>query len=510
MACLATVRLICVVLLHASQEVAANGGDFRNAHDEQCSEGVPEESPSLLQGLSSRSTIINARVSESGGRRGHGNASVNLSVREPPSNLDKPQLMEISDMISNIRSPMHSATVPSLAASLASLSVTAGLLDAQSPPSTGRGSSVLPEVRDAPYVSSASAAQRNGNLGSSLLAVRDAPYASTTGIISLLLGVAVFTILSVTLCLGLASTTDSGKGQEHIVSREQLLLKGGQDDMRHSNLPRPSVQRSSGGAVYSHTPNSPQTPQSQSMPFESASPGYSPSQDFCQELVVPQGKECVLLVPSLRAATPGQGRDEVLHVTDQEGCVCLCLQQGSFTVSEGGGLRLANPGQREKISLLSTNRQRVLAYCVQKGDPPKSFHIHRADDELFARLFYNDRDGYYKLDGTVGNAGSLRFCGQVHNKISIMDDQPPHGLYAYTEVRRDSSPASGHITLRVGPLVDVGLILCGLLAMVRMEAQRMSIRSSIGAPSLSQASLPSRMQANSASEQPRFIDASVM
>merc|ERR1719235_2127563 len=89
---------------------------------------------------------------------------------------------------------------------------------------------------------------------------------------------------------------------------------------------------------------------------DSALGGGAQAQDFCPELVVPSGSECVLMVPAL-PYNPGDAgtEDSVFHVTDQENSTCLCIRLQSFNVP-GGGLRLATPGLRERIVLMSGTR----------------------------------------------------------------------------------------------------------------------------------------------------------
>jgi len=188
---------------------------------------------------------------------------------------------------------------------------------------------------------------------------------------------------------------------------------------------------------------------------------------FCSELVVPDGSECVLMVPILpQTIFDVIQENSVFPVNDMEGSTCLCIRLQSFTVL-GEGLRVATPGLRERIMLMAANSpQRILAHCERHG---LSFHVHCHDDELFARLS-RDETGAYSL---VGRSGPImRFTG-LTSDCSVRVANPEGRVLAYIE-KGDVS----HFKLRVGPLVDVGLVLCGLLALSRMEAERLSIRPS--------------------------------
>lgn len=189
------------------------------------------------------------------------------------------------------------------------------------------------------------------------------------------------------------------------------------------------------------------------------------SDAFCPELIVPDGSECVLMVPTLPPTAPDDHDpgDPIFHIVDQEGSTCLCIRLQSCAVP-GEGLRRATSGLRERIVLMSATRLRVLAYCERHG---LSFHVHCHDDELFARLS-RDETGAYAM---VGRSGPLLMYNGQMTDCSVRVTNVEGQLLAYCEKGNAS-----HITLRVGPLVDVGLIVCGLLALDRMEMERLSMR----------------------------------
>lgn len=191
---------------------------------------------------------------------------------------------------------------------------------------------------------------------------------------------------------------------------------------------------------------------------------------FCPELVVPEGSECVLMVPILPPTVLDvirDGGDSIFHVVDQAGNTCLCVRVQSFAVA-GDGLRVARPGLRERIVLTSATRFRVLAYCERHG---LSFHVHRNDDQLVARLNRDEKSGQYSL---VSRSGPLLEYQGKFGDHSMRVNNPEGQEIAFCEKGN-----ADRFILRVGPLVDVGLVLCGLFAVDRMEAERLSLRPSV-------------------------------
>jgi hypothetical protein len=208
---------------------------------------------------------------------------------------------------------------------------------------------------------------------------------------------------------------------------------------------------------------------------------------FCPELIVPEGSECALKIPRLAPPSdnPGPdqgGGDSISHIVDQDGGTCLCVRILSSVVpydrvqnkipgdhALGSSLRLhkAAPGLSERIVLMSPTRLRVLAYCERRDS---SFHVHGHDDELFARLS-RDETGAYTM---VGRSGTLLlYNGQLtEGTVRVTDTESQ--VLAYCE-KCDSS----NITLKAGPLADVGLIICGLLALDRMETERVTSKASM-------------------------------
>lgn len=186
---------------------------------------------------------------------------------------------------------------------------------------------------------------------------------------------------------------------------------------------------------------------------------------FCPELTVPEGSECVLKIPIPPVPDTGSdqdGGDSIFHIVDQEGNTCLCVRILSMALP-GDGLK--PPSLGERIMLMSATKLRVLAHCERHGS---RFHVFGHDDELFAHLI-KDETGAYTM---VGKSGPLLlYSGQMAESSFEVSDTEGRMLASC-----EKSDDANDIILRVGPLVDVGLIICGLLALDRMEALSFTIK----------------------------------
>eukprot|EP00746_Dinoflagellata_sp_MGD_P008978 gnl/MRDRNA2_/MRDRNA2_118073_c0_seq1.p1 gnl/MRDRNA2_/MRDRNA2_118073_c0~~gnl/MRDRNA2_/MRDRNA2_118073_c0_seq1.p1 ORF type:complete len:464 (-),score=74.60 gnl/MRDRNA2_/MRDRNA2_118073_c0_seq1:23-1414(-) len=185
---------------------------------------------------------------------------------------------------------------------------------------------------------------------------------------------------------------------------------------------------------------------------------------FCPELTVPEGSECVLKIPIPPVPDTGSdqdGGDSIFHIVDQEGKTCLCVRILSLALP-GDGLKPPRLGERIVLMCPTT---RVLAYCERHGS---SISVFGHDDELFARLV-KDETGDYSM---VGRSGPLLvYHGQMAEGSFRVSDTEGRVLASY-----EKSDASDDIILRVAQLVDVGLIICGLLALDRMEALSFTLK----------------------------------
>jgi len=175
---------------------------------------------------------------------------------------------------------------------------------------------------------------------------------------------------------------------------------------------------------------------------------------FCQELVVPLGCECILMVPSRPL---GQG---TFNVTDTSGNEVLSVEPrheptGS-TTSLGGRVPVASRELQRLV--LKTKYGNLLAQCGRVSDTPDvhEFHFLTGDGDYYAKFTLNK--GGSNQHVLLTKAGvRLDFRGYPSDHAMEVTDGAGT-LVATTEVQ------NLHLyKLRVAPLVDVGLVLCGLL-----------------------------------------------
>jgi len=206
-----------------------------------------------------------------------------------------------------------------------------------------------------------------------------------------------------------------------------------------------------------------------------ASPGKYGQAEFCPDLVVPKGCECVLLVP-LTPLCMGP-----FDVCDPNGEVVLCVlpkSKSSPTSSPGTPGLTASKAAERRVSFgpmtlgpswrleLTTGKGVLLAQtsctCTSTGsgggDSAQSYELLTADGGYYATLRGNSEGFELDAAGTT-----IHFWGSFdHHAVNITDAAGK--LLATTELCVADFDSTGeYYRLRVAPLVDVGLLLCSLI-----------------------------------------------
>lgn len=204
---------------------------------------------------------------------------------------------------------------------------------------------------------------------------------------------------------------------------------------------------------------------------------------FCPELVVPSGRECVLLVPMVSNLP----LDEEKEVADLRGNAVLRIgissgRSAGQSISSFSGYSV--PGDARKISLMAAGSGEELAYCIARdsidGQGKQSsgeFAIYHASGELFGNVQgvrlpdWEAPEERYVLSAP---SGRLHFWGALEDfALNVTDDRGV--LLATTErCSVDFESKNEFFRLRVAPLADVGLVLCGLLSLGKLEDARLT------------------------------------
>lgn len=180
--------------------------------------------------------------------------------------------------------------------------------------------------------------------------------------------------------------------------------------------------------------------------------------DFCPDLIVPAGCECILIVPS----RPKRG--EPFNITDNNGSTVLTVTDDESSAGSAfprralvaGGLVLAKCGRAESSVPSSMLRAIDFELISSKGD-------------VWAELKYEPREGSEEQDRCTIKSKTgrqLLVMGSVrHNALNVTDQHG--GLLATTEPMTSTGPV-GHapgtiFRLRIAPQADVGLVLCALI-----------------------------------------------
>jgi len=166
---------------------------------------------------------------------------------------------------------------------------------------------------------------------------------------------------------------------------------------------------------------------------------------FCPDLVVPQHCECILVLP----VDVGTTRT-AFTIMDVHGSPVLKAVPGSQP--DGTWLATVTTSAGEKL---------VTCFDARPSSREVEYHLNRASGQSFAKLTYNQAQDKYLM--TLQSGTTLSIWGNFANSAVNITDAG-NRLLATTEIgSADFDPDGTYCRLRVAPLADVGLALCGLL-----------------------------------------------
>jgi len=220
------------------------------------------------------------------------------------------------------------------------------------------------------------------------------------------------------------------------------------------------------------------TPQASSADLSKAMIPPAEGGYLCAELVVPSNCECVLLVPMKPLG------EHPFEITDTHRSPVLFVvaagQPSRFVLSANDGLRLALFGAAESPNARSRSPPGRGRTSTGPATPALSlqgdFELQRPNGDHFARLTRGPTRERFTL---VTHAGvRLHFWGQKSVNVTDDEDQLVATTEQSSEVRCPGvSPESeSHqcCLLRVAPLTDVGLVLCGVLCVQHLARESVS------------------------------------
>jgi len=188
-----------------------------------------------------------------------------------------------------------------------------------------------------------------------------------------------------------------------------------------------------------------------------------PDSYFCADLVVPAGCECILKVPT---ASLSQGP---FHVTDVHDNAVLHIEPSALNV--GHWTDAEQRGQHRLV--LTTEFGTIMAQCGPSLTQARECDLLRAEGDHFAKITCAEEKAYTL---TARTGLKLFFWGSIESYTMNVIDRS--GRIVAKTGNISEIPASGETNsvatsqslveapiyrVRVAPLMDVGLVLCGLL-----------------------------------------------
>lgn len=172
---------------------------------------------------------------------------------------------------------------------------------------------------------------------------------------------------------------------------------------------------------------------------------------FCPDLIVPQHCECILVLPLDLAA-----KQSSFAITDTNGSQVLRVMPQP--AADGRAWR----------AYVTTSTGEGLVNCQESrpasGRADTEYHLIRTGGDHYAKMTFSPAQDRYLL--TLQNGSTIHFWGNFETSaVNITDDE--NRLLATTEIGSSDDLKESFCRLRVAPLADVGMALCGLLCIAQ-------------------------------------------
>mmetsp|Transcript_13792 Transcript_13792/g.37376 ORF Transcript_13792/g.37376 Transcript_13792/m.37376 type:complete len:490 (-) Transcript_13792:89-1558(-) len=194
-------------------------------------------------------------------------------------------------------------------------------------------------------------------------------------------------------------------------------------------------------------------------------PESTPQQDcFCPGLVVPDAMEFVFAIREVLAKVPQQLSFSIVDMSGHPLCHAIVNELGGAINGESCGIHMQ---YLDKEPLAQIHTEMLHA---QPGSLPV---ICRANGETFCELTRDQRFGTTRRYVLRDRSGDqlVAFHGDFREKAVNATD-PSGRILCVTQrctINRDNAPHASYYEVRVAPGADAGLLLCGLLAIDKVE-----------------------------------------
>jgi hypothetical protein len=195
----------------------------------------------------------------------------------------------------------------------------------------------------------------------------------------------------------------------------------------------------------------------------------SPVRNLCPGLVVPPNNDCFLAVPAVQNTLSRQGSE--FDVRDLSGKPVIRVEIGL-----AWGIAPANRRDNLLLTLHAAGMPGgapILGTCraMREEGGDWTVYIYDHHNELFASVSRDPFRSCYTLSSSIMNAQYV-FDGNPRDRVIRVTNErgnTPASLASTRPSGMDFDPRGEYYQMHVKSNVDVGLILCGMLAMEHLE-----------------------------------------
>lgn len=284
----------------------------------------------------------------------------------------------------------------------------------------------------------------------------------------LALGFGLACVVTTHKIIGTSTTRD---GMQQLRSSQESASSLDRDARAASSLLnlRPQSRHSAWGSTQATTPDTMVPNSTVWLAGPQPTRKAEPPPCLCPELVLPAGTECTLLVPRISPSC------QVVSIDDPR---CNPVFHASLFAkpsvpSTSLSVMAPSRGTTNGSLVLSSadHGKAVFAFCrevIAVEGKLQSLTIHSYKDELFGELKCNPGDGNRNFKIVTSTGREVRFSGTSDSaRLDVMDSQGRLLAIVQPPIDKDRTERRSVV---VGPLVDAGLVVLGLLGIDWLEA----------------------------------------